>query len=167
MICLVGVTWCSALYAQSKQVPLSADDTDQLRELADRPPERIKLYLKFIDERITGIKSLLAIARGVPPDRPAQLHNLLDEFTRLVDELQDNLDGYADHHDDIRKALGRVIEADSHWQETLSSLPSNAPYDFARKTAIEAATSMQEGSTKMIAEQEQYFKENKKKKETH
>lgn len=162
LICLAGVAWCTALYAQSKHVPLSDADTDQLREYADRPPERIKLYMKFIDERISGIKSVLAATRPVPPDRAIELHKLMDEFTRLVDELQDNLDGYADHHDDIRKALSRVVEADTRWQDALNLLPSNPGYDFVRKTAIEAATSMQDASTKMLAEQNQFFKDKKK-----
>jgi len=163
LICTVIAT-CSTLYAQSRQVPLSDDDTEQLREFADRPPERIKVYLKFIDERITSIKSLVAITRGVPEDRPAQIHNLMDEFTRLVDELQDNLDGYADHHDDIRKALSRVLEADAEWQNALNSLPPNPKYDFMRKTAIDAAAGMQDDSKKMLSEQEQYFKDIKKRK---
>lgn len=163
-VCMV-LTACSALFAQSGQVPLSDDDTEQLREFADRPPERIKLYLKFIDERITGIKALIAITRGIPEDRPAQIHKLMDEFTRLVDELQDNLDGYADHHDDIRKALSRVLEADTEWQNALNSLPPNPKYDFMRKTAIDAAAGMQDDSKKMLSEQEQYFKDSKKKKD--
>jgi hypothetical protein len=165
LICLAGTAF-NAMNAQTKHAPLSDADTEELREYADRPPERVKLYLKFIDERIRGIESLVAITRGVPADRPAQLHNLMDEFTRLVDELQDNLDAYADHHDDIRKALNRVLEADSHWQEALKSLPPNPSYDFVQKTAIEAAASMQDASTKMIAEQEQYFKDKKKKRDT-
>ena len=151
-----------ALQAQTKHVQLSEADTEKLREYADRPPERIKLYIQFIDVRITGIKEVLAATRPVPPDQTAQVHNLMDEFTKLVDELQDNLDGYADHHDDVRKALKQLTEADARWQETLKAAPPNSGYEFVRKTAIDAASSMAQDATKMQEEQEQYFKDKKK-----
>lgn len=148
--------------AQSKRAALTEAETDQIRELADRPPERVKLYIKFIDDRIASIRDNLAQTRPVPQNQPAQLHDLMDQFTRLIDELQDNLDGYADQHDDIRKALKNVIEADAHWQEALKTAPPNPAYEFVRKTALDAAAGTAESSQRMIEEQNQYFKDHKK-----
>ena len=167
-LCLALLLSCTAvlysrpLQAQTKHVQLSEADTEKLREYADQPPERIKLYIKFIDERIAGIKQVLAATRPVPPDQTAQVHNLMDEFTGLVDELQDNLDGYADHHDDVRKALKQVTEACARWQEALKAAPPNSGYEFVRKTAIDATSSMADDSTKMLEEQNEYFKDKKK-----
>ncbi len=162
--CFAALAAGTSLRAQTKHVPLSDADTEKIRENADNPPERVKLYIKFIDERIVSIKSVLAQKRPVPPDQSEQLHNLMDEFTRLVDELQDNLDGYADHHDDIRKALKDVLEADTRWQEALKLPPPNSSYEFVRKTALEAAASTTEASKKMLDEQTLYFKDKKDKK---
>ena len=162
IICCFLLAVGAASHAQVKQVPLSADDTDKIREAANNPPERIKLYIKFINERMTNIKATLADKRAVLPDQQIQLHNLLDEFTRLVDELQDNLDAYADHHDDIRKPLKDVLDADARWQETLKLVPPSPSYDFVLKTALEAATSTEESSKKLLEEQNECFKNAKK-----
>jgi hypothetical protein len=163
-VCFAALGCALPLGAQTKHVPLSEDDTEKIRESTDNPPERVKLYVKFIDERITSIKSLLAQKRPVPPDLSEQLHNLMDEFTRLVDELQDNLDAYADHHDDVRKVLKEVLEADTRWQEALTQPPPNPSYEFVRKTALEAAASTKEAAQKMLDEQTLYFKDKKDKK---
>ena len=147
------------VWSQSKNDPLNEDEAEQVREYADRPPERIKLFMKFIDQRITGIRQI-----AKEPDRANKLHNLLEEFiTRLVDELQDNLDVYAGTHDDLRKPLKFVIEESSKWLEVLNLPPSDRVYDFSRKTALEAATSANDEAKKMLADQEQYFIELKKK----
>lgn len=158
----MAVFACASLPAQTRHAALTEAETEQIREFADRPPERVKLYIKFIDERIADLKANLAQKRPVPPNQAAQVHDLMEGFTRLLDELQDNLDGYADHHDDIRKALKNVIEADAHWQEALKLPPANPAYEFARKTALDAAAGTAESSQKMIVEQDQYFKDHKK-----
>lgn len=162
-LCCCATLACNlALHAQTKHVPLSEDDTDKLRESADKPPERVKLYIKFTDERIASIKSVLATKRSLTPVQTLQLHNLMDEFTRLVDELQDNLDEYDEHHSDIRKPLKEILDADARWQEVLKSSPPDPSYDFARKTAQEAAASIAEAAQKMMDEQILYFKDKKK-----
>src|SRR5664279_6182913 len=73
--------------------PLTEAESEEIREVADRPPERIKLYLHFIEQRTTIISQ---IAKN--PSRGEQLHLLFDEFTSLVDELQDKLDVYSTTH---------------------------------------------------------------------
>lgn len=152
--------------AQTKRAALTEDETDQIREYADRPPERVKLYVKFIDERVatlrTAVSEATAKKRPLRADQNEQLHNLMDEFTRLVDEMQDNLDNYADQHNDIRKALKGLIEADAHWQEALKLPPPNPSYEFVRKTAQNAATDTADAAQKILDEQTQYFKDKKK-----
>lgn len=162
LICCAVLACNLALYAQTRQVPLSDADTDKLRESADNPPERVKLYIKFTDERIASIKSVLVSKRPMTPVQSLQLHNLMDEFTHLVDEVQDNVDGYAERHSDIRKPLKELLDANARWQEVLRLPPPDPSYDFARKTAQEAAASIAEAGQKMIEEQNVYFKEKKK-----
>ena len=81
----------TALHAggQAQKDPLNDEEVDQIREVADRPPERVKVYMKFIEQRVAAIKQMSSDPHVV--NKPAKLRSLMEEFTRLVDELQDNL----------------------------------------------------------------------------
>src|SRR6185437_10487799 len=78
------------LQAQRNRDPLTSQESDKIADLRDRPNDRVKLYQKFLQERIDAIKSI-----GPDPaseDRKADLRAKYQEFTRISDELQDNLD---------------------------------------------------------------------------
>jgi hypothetical protein len=149
--------------AQDKGDPLSDAEVDQVREVADQPIERVKLYMKFIEQRANAIDEMSGDFKA--GDRPAKLHNLFDEYTRLVDELQDNLDGYDETHSDIRKALKDLVPASQKWLNTVNKPPSDQSYDFARKTAIEAGESLVEQAKKLQDDQKKWFAEHKKDKD--
>src|SRR5208282_2804554 len=87
---------------QQNKDPLSEQESDQVAEVRDQPVARIKLYQKFIEQRIAAIKELGPSPKAA--DRKAELRARFEEFTRLSDELQDNLDTFDDAHADIRKA---------------------------------------------------------------
>lgn len=150
--------------AQATKDPLNDEEIDQIREVADRPAERVKLYLKFIEQRISALKQM-GSDRKVQ-DRPAKLRNLMEEFTRLSDELQDNLDGYDENHADVRKALKDLVPASAKWPDVLNSLPADPSYDFARKTALEAAMSTSDEAKKLQESEEKYFATHKPDKDT-
>jgi hypothetical protein len=42
-----------------------------------------------------------------------QIHDLLQDFSSLLDEIDDNVDMYASHKTDMRRGLNLLIEADS------------------------------------------------------
>src|SRR5215813_54488 len=144
---------------QSKKDPLNDDEIDQVREFGDRPNERIKLYAKFIEQRITSIKQLYTDKRA--ENRSAELRANIEEFTRLVDELQDNLDTYDSEHADVRKALKDLVPESDKWEVALHQPPPDPNYDFSRKTAIEAAQSIAEQTKSLQKDQEKYFAEHK------
>lgn len=144
------------LWGQKSKDPLTDAETEEIREVADRPPERVKLYLRFIEQRTTVISQ---IAKN--PSRAEKLHLLFDEFTTLVDELQDNLDVYSTNHADIRKALQDVLDAGSKWPAILNAPPADHAYDFTRKTALDSAASATEQAKTILAEQEVYFSKEK------
>jgi hypothetical protein len=148
------------LFAQSQRDPLNEDEVDQIREVADRPAERVKLYMKFIEQRIDAIRQMTSDANV--QNKPAKLRSLMEEFTRLADELQDNLDNYEDTHGDVRKPLKELISASVKWGDVLKSPPPDRSYDFSRKTALEAANSATEQATKLLTDQTRYFAEHKK-----
>src|ERR1700743_2220833 len=141
--------------AQSKKDPLNEDEVDQVREFGDRPNERIKLFAKFIEQRITVIKQLSTDKRA--ENRSAELRAKFEEFTRLADELQDNLDTYDQEHADIRKALKDLVPESEKWEPALNLFGPDSGYDFARKTAVEAARSVTDQLKDLQKDQEKYF----------
>lgn len=146
--------------AQAQKDPLNDEEVDQIREVADRPPERVKVYMKFIEQRVAAIKQMSSDPHVV--NKPAKLRSLMEEFTRLVDELQDNLSNYDEGHSDIRKPLKDLIASSAKWPEVLNTPPADRAYDFSRKTALEAAQSAGEQSAKLLDDQNKYFAEHKK-----
>jgi len=155
---------CSGLtlhsHAQAKGDPLSDAEVDQVREVADQPLERVKLYMKFIQQRADAIQEMVGDSRI--QNQPPKLHNLLDEYTRLVDELQDNLDSYDETHSDIRKALKDLVPASQKWLDIVNKPPPDQTYDFSKKTAVEAGESLVEQAKNLQADQIKWFAEHKK-----
>jgi hypothetical protein len=117
--------------------------------------------------------------RGDPrlaAERGARIHDLLEDFTKLVDEIGDNIDDYVGRKADLRKPLKTVIEGYSEFQLKLRTLKEQGvgagakagsetgDYTFVLQNAIEAVNSNLDDSRKLLAEQEAAFKDEKKKK---
>jgi len=157
--------------------PLTEAETDQMRELAQEPDKRIKLLIKFARARLQAIEQL----RGDPKlaeGRGKQIHDLLRDFTELVDEIGDNVDMYSRRKDDISKSLGQIIIADSDFQLRLRTLketaadPRNAAeaksYEFALQDAAEAVDASEQDTRELmddIAREKQESKEKSKKRD--
>jgi hypothetical protein len=155
-VCLTVILLVTPIICgQSRKDPLNDDEIDQIREYADRPPERLKLYIKFIEQRATSIKQLTDNHRAA--DRDLKIGNLLEEFTHLVDELQDNLDEYQRQHADLRKTLKDLIPTGGKWLEIVNASPTEGSYDLSRKTAIEAAATLNDSAKDMLTSEEKYF----------
>jgi hypothetical protein len=164
VVLVVGIA--PRLYAQEDQKdPLMPDEVQQIRENAIHPDERIKLYLKFIDQRLDALRQL--IANPDARDRNAQIHDKLDEFVHLCDEIQDNLDTYDSAHADIRKSLKQLVADSARWSPLLQSLPQNRDYEFSQKMALEAAQSAADEAKHLSAEQDVYFDIHKKERHTN
>jgi hypothetical protein len=151
---------CSlTLHAQDDKDAMNENEVDQIRELRDQPVPRIKLYVKFIEDRIAVIKQL-----GPNPeaaDRKAELRAKLDEFTRLSDELQDNLDTFDEAHADIRKALKDLVPASAKWQDIIKLAKPDPAYDFSQETALDSAHSTTDQAKELLDSQTKYFSEHK------
>jgi hypothetical protein len=140
--------------AQRRHDPLNSVEQDQMREVAQDPDKRLKLLIKFAKARLLAVEQL----RGDPKlaeGRGKQVHNLLEDFNSLVEELGDNIDMYAREKQDMRKGLKEVIEADSEWQVKLRSLKAeNDPklaaerkdYDFVLQSAIDTVNESADNS---------------------
>ncbi len=159
VLILAGPLFPFMLHAQRDQDPLTSQESDQIAELRDQPNERVKLYQKFIQQRIDAIKQLGSNPAGA--DLKAQLRAKYEEFTRLSDELQDNLDTFDDAHADIRKALKDLVPAAAKWPEVLNQAASDREYDFSRKTALDSAQSTSDDAQQIFDSQKKYFAEHK------
>ncbi len=150
--CLFAASFCPA---QKAHDPLSGAQADQVRELGDRPVDRLKLYLKFVNERVSAIKEMTP--NSTENDRPSEIRARFEEFTRLTDELSENIETYDGDHADIRKALRLVVESSSKWAAILRGPVADHTYDFARETALNAADSTSSQAQKVLADEEAYF----------
>jgi hypothetical protein len=152
--------------AQRDRDPLNDKEIDEMRETAIFPDERIKLMVKFARARITSIDQLRADPKSAT-DRPQQIHDLLQDFTTLVDEIDGNIDMYATHNADMRKGLKLLIEADSEWLLKLHNLEQQSPpeqlqqYSFVLTNARESVSDSADSARKTLEEQNELAKSNK------
>jgi hypothetical protein len=146
--------------AQSKKDPLTDQQIEDVREAGDEPLQRIKLFVGYVDDRAKAIHSLNTDAGA--QNREVRMHNLFDEFTRLSDDLQDNMDNFDQQHADLRKVLKEIVDKTGEWGTVLNEPKPNTQYDFVRKTALDANQSAHEAATQMLADEAKYFAEKKK-----
>jgi hypothetical protein len=169
---LVGLMFMICSLAQSgltqtrDRDPLNDKEIDQMREAADYPDKRLELIINFARARMASIDQLRANASGAK-DRPMQIHDLLQDFSSLMDEIDDNVDMYASHKTDMRKGLRLLIEADSEWALKLRGLKDQSPpeeleqYSFVLANAREAVNDGTDTARKELQEQNELAKEKK------
>ncbi len=146
--------------------PLNDKEIDAMREVADEPNKRLELMVGFARARMASITQLQADTKSAK-DRPMQIHDLLQDFTSLLDEIDDNVDMYGSHKTDMRKGLKLVIEADSEWELQLRKLKQQSPpeeveqYSFVLSNASDAAKDSADSARKALQEQNELAKDKK------
>jgi hypothetical protein len=171
---MVAVCWLllmvPALKAQQHhRDPLNDLEVDQLRDAAQDPETRLKLYVQFARARLDKLQQVYGDEKN--PDRAGLTRAALQDFIDVYDELSVNVDTYADRGADLRKALKPVIEADTEFGSKLrafkSSLSSSRQeaehYDFLVSSALEAVDEGAKDHRDLLAEQEETFKHKKTK----
>lgn len=153
-----------------KRDPLTENESDQIRELAQEPDKRVKLLLKFIQARMATIEQMEGDPR-LAAGRGKQVHDLLEDFTSMIDELDDNIDDYTEKKSDIRKSLKDVIDAHTAFQTKLKALKEQktpakefSEYNFVLQNAAEAVNSSLDNARQALQDMETALKEEKKKK---
>ncbi len=133
LLLLVSVT-----YAR-KRDPLTDAEADKLRDVRMEPYQRIKLYISFTEARLDKIDSI----RSDPKEssgRPAKIHDLLEDFSALIDEINDNIDMYQSEQLDqeqfkqYRKGLKELTSAEDRFGARLRSLEHDISVDPQVKT---------------------------------
>jgi hypothetical protein len=135
VIVLAGL--CGVAGAQMRHDPLNAREVDQLRENAQEPKKRIDLLISFARERMLAIERMRGVAQpatqsATQPDAKLgggdsdRMADLLADLAAVVDELDDNLEMYNGHSEDLRRPLRHVLEAEAEFLPKLEALNEGA-----------------------------------------
>src|SRR3977135_1280050 len=108
-----GIIFCAVLLFSSataapRHDPLTSTEIDQLRDTAQEPDQRLKLYIKFARARLASLEQVRSDPKVT--DRGQETHDRLQDFLDLYDELNNNVDTFADRRESLRNAMKIVIE---------------------------------------------------------
>jgi hypothetical protein len=153
--------------AERRRDPLNQLEIDQLRDVAWDPDHRLKLYAKFARARLEALEQ--ATTDPKVTDKTQQIHDCLQDFLDVYDELNENIDTYVDRKSDLRKALKPVIESDTEFQAKLraikdspdASKPEAQTYEFLLKNALDTLDASAEDHRKLLKDEEEEWKHKK------
>jgi uncharacterized coiled-coil DUF342 family protein len=166
VVILALVPWVAA---QRHRDPLTQPEIGQLRDTALEPDKRLKLYIEFARKRLATVEDVRGDTKIA--DKGQETHDRLQDFLDVYDELDDNVDTYADRREDLRKPLKDLIEAETEFQARLRAIRESAAatpaelqqYQFLLANAIDAVDSGVKDHRDLLAEQEEAAKHKKKK----
>jgi chromosome segregation ATPase len=165
---LLAISLLSTAWAQRRRDPLTPLEADQLRDAAQEPIDRLKLYIEFARTRLASLEQMRADPKVT--DRAQQTHDRLQDFLDVYDEMNDNIDTFVGRKSDLRKPLKAVIEADTEFQAKLRALKSSLDankddakqYDFLLTSVLETVDSSLVDHRQLLNEQEEAAKHKKK-----
>lgn len=137
---LIALLLCTApLFAQRDF--LTADETDQVRE-AQEPNERVALYLRFARQRLDQVQLLLNKEK---PGRSALIHDLLDDYSNIVDAIDNVTDDALRRKIDVTIGVKAIKDGEKELLGSLEKVRDSHPkdverYEFALKQAIDGTS---------------------------
>ena len=140
--------------------PLNRAEVDQLRDTNQEPEKRLRLIVKFARARLDTALLDRADPKMAPGDKPDKIHDALQDFLSIYDEMGDNLDMYVDQKADLRKPLKEVVAADGEFRVKLDKLRQDSSgddmktYGFLISNALEAVNDGTAEHRKLQQEQE-------------
>jgi hypothetical protein len=165
---VLAMSLLTTVWAQRRNDPLNPLEQDQLRDAAQEPSERLKLYIQFSRARLASLEQMRADPKVT--DRGQQTRDRLQDFLDVYDELNDNIDTFVERKSDLRKPLKAVIEADTEFQARLRALKSSADankneskqYDFLLSNVLDTIDGSVQDHRQLMSEQEEAAKHKKK-----
>lgn len=142
--------------AQGDDNTMSQKEIESLRDAAYIPNDRVMTFVKILDTREREIEDLLSKPRR--PGFDQDMHDLIEQFSSISDEFNDNLDEYQSKHRDIRKSLPKLVSAIERWNTALRAPAEDEAYNVVRKMALDSLKDMRDTATTMQTEQAEYFK---------
>ena len=138
--------------AQAGEGIMSEREIDTLRDSAFIPSDRLLAYTQILNTREKLIEDLVAKPHHVTYAR--DLHDYIEQFAAIVDELDD----YRDKHRDIRKALPKLIQTTERWATVLRAPEEKEEYKIVRRLALDALKDTRELAEALETSQAEYFK---------
>jgi hypothetical protein len=142
-------------HAQLRESALSDGEVEKLRDTAYYPPQRVEAFIGFLNQRTEDIVKLSTGKRK--PGREEDIHERIEQWTSIAEDLDDNLDDYGTRHKDVRKMLPKLLAAAERWNTALRTPPENPEYSEARKLALESLDDIRESAKKLVEEQKAWF----------
>jgi hypothetical protein len=139
---------------QEKKDYLTDSEADKIRD-AMLPPDRIKLFVSFADDRLK--KFQYELARTAPEGRRAEiLNSLLNAYAGCMDDAADQIALAREKQIDIRGPLKMMQSKSKEFLETLQKLDKGGPeYDIYKETLQDAI----EGTKDALADADAAAKE--------
>lgn len=160
--------------AQFGRDPLTPQEVTALRESRQNPDVRLKLFVRYARARMDAVDHMRSDPRQAA-DRGPRIHDSLLDLGKIVEEMDDNIDMYANDKFDIRKPLREVVAADTEFQQKLAAMKESTKsdaalaeelhknYQFAMDDTIEAVNASLDSARKTLDEQEEIAKDKTKK----
>jgi hypothetical protein len=158
---MLALSLLSTVWAQRRRDPLNPNEADQLRDAAQEPAARLKLYILFARTRLASLEQVRADPKI--GDRAQQIHDRLQDFLDVYDEMNDNIDTFVERKSDLRKPLKAIVEADTEFQAKLRALKSSrdagkaeaSQYDFVLSNVLETIDSSSQDHRQLLKKQEE------------
>lgn len=146
MMLLIAATAVCArnIHAQeAKKDYLTDAEGDRIRD-AVTPPERMKLFVIFADDRLK--KFQYELTRTVPEGRRAEILNgLLNAYAGCIDDAADQIEVAREKQVDIRAALKNMQMKGKEFLEALQKINQGGPeYDTYKDTLQDAIEGTQD-----------------------
>src|SRR5262249_29625356 len=102
-------------------------------------------------EAIDALRSDTKLAK----DRGPRIHDLLEDFVALVDEVDANLDDFSARKADLIKPLTELVRAEDGWKLKLRGLketssPEIKDYQFVLSDAIDAVNDSSDAARRQL-----------------
>ncbi|HWR52398.1 MAG TPA: hypothetical protein VN428_14900 [Bryobacteraceae bacterium] len=107
---------------------LTTNEADQVR-LAQEPNQRLNLYVVFAKQRLDQMEQL---AKEDRPGRSALIHDLLEQYTEIIDAIDTIADEALRKKVDIAPGMKIVADAEKEFAAQLRRLQEAKPADMGR-----------------------------------
>lgn len=117
---------------------LTAEEVDLVRE-AQEPNARLKLYVKFAEDRLAMLKHLFATEKA---GRSLRIHETLEDYTKIIEAIDTVSGDSLKRNLDIQLGVQAVAASEKKMLATLEALEQTpakdrSRYEFALKTALD------------------------------
>lgn len=126
---------------------LNSDEVDKIKE-AQEPVERLKLYAQFAKQRVELVQNLMKKEKA---GRSIMIHDALDDYTKILDAIDDVTDDALLHSREVALGLAAVASIEKQTLPILQKLQDSQPkdlsrFDFVLRQAIETTQDSLEAS---------------------